>query len=109
MGVDVDAGPVTALMSGDNRIREEKRLKESEVATTDDDCGEIESDKLVESDKEKGDKSDGEQDEAEDSEEPASSLPPGWERHEDEQGPYYWHIKTGDIQREPPKHQSEDK
>lgn len=30
------------------------------------------------------------------------SLPPGWEKCEDEDGPYYWHIKSGTIQREPP-------
>lgn len=30
-------------------------------------------------------------------------LPPGWEKHEDNNGPYYWHIKSGTIQREPPK------
>ncbi|KAL4229771.1 amyloid beta (A4) precursor protein-binding [Mactra antiquata] len=30
------------------------------------------------------------------------ALPPGWERCEDEDGPYYWHIKSGTIQREPP-------
>ncbi|XP_066999304.1 protein Fe65 homolog isoform X2 [Anabrus simplex] len=30
------------------------------------------------------------------------SLPPGWEKHEDNDGPYYWHIKSGTIQREPP-------
>ncbi|XP_022251249.1 protein Fe65 homolog isoform X2 [Limulus polyphemus] len=29
-------------------------------------------------------------------------LPPGWERHEDESGPYYWHISSGSIQRQPP-------
>ncbi|CAG9762957.1 unnamed protein product [Ceutorhynchus assimilis] len=22
-------------------------------------------------------------------------LPPGWEKHEDNDGPYYWHIKSG--------------
>lgn len=31
-----------------------------------------------------------------------SDLPPGWEKHEDNDGPYYWHIKSGTIQREPP-------
>ncbi|XP_055631903.1 protein Fe65 homolog isoform X2 [Toxorhynchites rutilus septentrionalis] len=31
-----------------------------------------------------------------------NDLPPGWEKHEDNGGPYYWHIKTGTIQREPP-------
>ncbi|XP_068623081.1 protein Fe65 homolog [Battus philenor] len=30
-------------------------------------------------------------------------LPPGWEKHEDNDGPYYWHIKSGTIQREMPK------
>lgn len=29
-------------------------------------------------------------------------LPYGWEKHEDNDGPYYWHIKSGTIQREPP-------
>jgi len=29
-------------------------------------------------------------------------LPPGWERHEDASGPYYWHIKSGTIQRDQP-------
>nr|CAD7402202.1 unnamed protein product [Timema cristinae] len=31
-----------------------------------------------------------------------SGLPSGWEKHEDNDGPYYWHIKSGTIQREPP-------
>lgn len=35
-------------------------------------------------------------------------LPPGWEKHEDNDGPYYWHIKSGTIQREPPKEGSCD-
>ena len=29
-------------------------------------------------------------------------LPIGWERHEDENGPYFWHIPSGTIQRDPP-------
>lgn len=29
-------------------------------------------------------------------------LPFGWEKHEDNDGPYFWHIKSGTIQREPP-------
>ncbi|ESO05593.1 hypothetical protein HELRODRAFT_171241 [Helobdella robusta] len=29
-------------------------------------------------------------------------LSPGWEKCEDASGPYYWHIKTGTIQRNPP-------
>ncbi|KAH6935271.1 hypothetical protein HPB50_004933 [Hyalomma asiaticum] len=30
-------------------------------------------------------------------------LPEGWERHLDDDGPYYWHIRTGTIQRERPR------
>ena len=29
-------------------------------------------------------------------------LPPGWEKHSDENGYYYWHVKSGTIQREYP-------
>ena len=32
------------------------------------------------------------------------SLPPGWERHEDSEGAYFWHVKSGTIQRERPHH-----
>ncbi|XP_012288947.1 protein Fe65 homolog isoform X2 [Orussus abietinus] len=38
-----------------------------------------------------------------DSEGKDENLPPGWEKHEDNDGPYYWHIKSGTIQREPPE------
>ncbi|XP_050520196.1 uncharacterized protein LOC126893759 [Daktulosphaira vitifoliae] len=31
-------------------------------------------------------------------------LPAGWEKHEDDDGPYYWHIKSGTIQREIPEY-----
>ncbi|RXG59753.1 Protein Fe65-like protein [Armadillidium vulgare] len=30
------------------------------------------------------------------------ALPSGWEKHEDNDGPYYWHIKSGTITRTPP-------
>ena len=30
-------------------------------------------------------------------------LPAGWERHESDDGPYYWHIKSGTIQLEAPE------
>ncbi|KAG0693866.1 Protein Fe65 [Chionoecetes opilio] len=30
-------------------------------------------------------------------------LPAGWEKHEDNDGPYYWHIKSGTITRTPPE------
>ena len=29
-------------------------------------------------------------------------LPPGWEKHSDENGYYYWHVKSGTIQRDYP-------
>ncbi|CAG2112353.1 unnamed protein product [Medioppia subpectinata] len=32
----------------------------------------------------------------------ADELPLGWERHEDEDGPYFWHIPSGHIQRQAP-------
>ncbi|OQR72666.1 amyloid beta A4 precursor protein-binding family B member 2-like, partial [Tropilaelaps mercedesae] len=32
----------------------------------------------------------------------AAEVPAGWEKHEDEEGAYYWHIATGTIQREMP-------
>ncbi|XP_037069820.1 protein Fe65 homolog isoform X2 [Pollicipes pollicipes] len=38
----------------------------------------------------------------------AEPLPPGWEKHEDNDGPYYWHIKSGTIQREPPPTPADD-
>lgn len=31
-----------------------------------------------------------------------AEVPAGWEKHEDEDGAYYWHIATGTIQREMP-------
>ncbi|XP_055338042.1 protein Fe65 homolog isoform X2 [Paramacrobiotus metropolitanus] len=35
-------------------------------------------------------------------------LPHGWEKHEDDDGPYYWHIRTGTIQRNPPEGSTSD-
>ncbi|XP_018012019.2 uncharacterized protein LOC108669226, partial [Hyalella azteca] len=37
-----------------------------------------------------------------DSPEQQQALPPGWEKHEDNDGAYYWHIKSGTITRTPP-------
>lgn len=42
----------------------------------------------------------GEDEDTEEGEE--EHLPPGWEKHEDQDGAYFWHIKSGTIQREPP-------
>ena len=82
--------------------------------------GDIESDKLLETAKEKLEKSDGEEDTKETEQEPpvvvrrrekkkrssprgSGELPPGWEKHEDDEGAYFWHVKSGTIQREPPQ------
>jgi len=32
----------------------------------------------------------------------------GWEKHSDENGFYYWHIKSGTIQRDPPQWDDSD-
>ncbi|XP_014675411.1 PREDICTED: protein Fe65 homolog [Priapulus caudatus] len=51
------------------------------------------------------DSTDRQREEGEDEEEKQQKeekLPAGWEKHEDADGPYYWHIKSGTIQREPP-------
>ncbi|KAK0073779.1 hypothetical protein PV325_009245 [Microctonus aethiopoides] len=42
-------------------------------------------------------------DDCQESEDKDENLPTGWEKHEDKDGPYYWHIKSGTIQREPPE------
>ena len=34
------------------------------------------------------------------------SLPAGWEKHEDAEGAYFWHVKSGTIQRERPSENS---
>ncbi|RWS12529.1 amyloid beta A4 precursor protein-binding family B member 2-like protein [Dinothrombium tinctorium] len=36
----------------------------------------------------------------------SNELPDGWEKHEDDNGPYYWHIPSGTIQREKPSFSS---
>ncbi|XP_059080131.1 protein Fe65 homolog [Tigriopus californicus] len=130
MGVDVSLGPSTTL---DNKISEEK-MRDSvdkldkfiQHSTEQLTKGEIESDKLVETSKEKCDKSDGEVDTKEEesnlitscvkrrpkkrhtNSSQANGLPLGWERHEDDEGPYYWHVKSGNIQREPPKESNDE-
>ncbi len=133
MGVDVESGPRTEL-DQDNRVAEEKERKSREGHARGDgavvlESGEKESDKLEESAREKAEKSDGEEDtrqeEAEDDvptvrrrnkkgrsrqqhQQQQHHLPAGWERHEDELGPYYWHVKSGNIQREAPEPEDDD-
>ncbi|XP_021706958.1 protein Fe65 homolog isoform X3 [Aedes aegypti] len=61
--------------------------------------GEVVADDEEEDEEEKGKQEDIEAIEDKDK---TNDLPPGWEKHEDNGGPYYWHIKSGTIQREPP-------
>ncbi|XP_039294670.1 LOW QUALITY PROTEIN: protein Fe65 homolog, partial [Nilaparvata lugens] len=60
-----------------------------------------------EEDTNKRDEEEEEEEEYEEEEPPSSptdpDLPAGWEKHEDNDGPYYWHIKSGTIQRDPPE------
>lgn len=61
--------------------------------------GEVQPDDEEDEEEEKGKQEDIEGIEDKDK---TNDLPPGWEKHEDNGGPYYWHIKSGTIQREPP-------
>lgn len=47
----------------------------------------------------RGRKESGESDRLLENSEDLTPLPDGWEQHEDNSGPYYWHIATGTIQR----------
>ena len=93
MGVGLN--PVTNL---DNKLVEEKL--NSDKVPEEKQEPEVESDKLVESVTEKENK---DEDEVEVVRRPKKHpLPPGWEKHCDENGDYYWHVKSGTIQRDPP-------
>lgn len=112
MGVDVDKGPKTELDNKLADLKMKENLEDFIESSKLKKAAEIESDKLVESVTEKGEKSDGDEDTKEDKKEVKKRknkkryLPEGWEQHQDEQGPYYWHIKSGTIQREPPIEQA---
>ena len=84
MGVDIDGGPATEL---DNRIAEQKMLENIVVL-----------DRLIR-ESTLGIKKD------EEAAEPRliPPLPEGWEKHNDREGDYFWHIKSGTIQRTPPQ------
>lgn len=129
MGVDIDRGPITEL---DNKKgRDNNKMSESIAEKTaklhrllgDSDKDRFdpespESEKLTDSvsEKEEKDIDECELDTKEDSESSdlyavpvkrrqrkGDELPPGWEKHEDGDGFYYWHISSGTIQREPPR------
>ena len=102
MGVGMS--PVTTLDS--NKLEEEEEKSQLLKLDTKDDHEEVESDKLVESVTEKDSyaaKQDEEEVEVVVRRRPKpKQLPPGWEKHSDEGGDYYWHVKSGTIQRERP-------
>nr|CAH0105759.1 unnamed protein product [Daphnia galeata] len=109
MGVDVQVGPVMNLGSPDfdnNRgvlnnygtsIDGEQRKSAVERQGTDSSSVDTGSPSASESSCATATACDSEPDRSEE------QLPPGWEKHEDDDGPYYWHIKSGTIQREPPE------
>ncbi|KAI9564237.1 hypothetical protein GHT06_007975 [Daphnia sinensis] len=109
MGVDVQVGPVMNLGSPDfdnNRgvldnygtsVDIEQRKSTMERQCTDSSSVDTGSPSASESSCPTATGCDSEPERNED------QLPPGWEKHEDDDGPYYWHIKSGTIQREPPE------
>ena len=99
MGVGMS--PVTTLDS--NKLEEEEEKSQLLKLDTKDDHEEVESDKLVESVTEKDSYAKQQDEEGEVvRRRPPKQLPPGWEKHSDEGGDYYWHVKSGTIQRERP-------
>ncbi|KAG5881121.1 hypothetical protein JTB14_032296 [Gonioctena quinquepunctata] len=105
MGVDINTGPLTQNYV-DNRSLCEKRVK-----TKEEDngikhiVGNITNDLYAVPMKKCSPKSPGDLDKLSSPEKEWDSqneLPAGWEKHEDNDGPYYWHIKSGTIQREIP-------
>jgi len=122
MGVDVDRGPITEL---DNKKSDTNKMSDSIAEKTAKlhrllgdtekdrfDLESPESEKLTDSVSEKEEK---EVDETEQEDvapvyavpvkrrPKKDELPPGWEKHEDGDGFYYWHISSGTIQRDPPQ------
>lgn len=115
MGVDVSKGPLTNL---DNKLIEEVVQKDKSIEEEDSKkSGDIESKKLVESATEKETtvvvrRRPKKQQQQQQQITKSDLLPCGWEKHEDENGFYYWHIKSGTIQRDPPQlddHEQEEK
>ncbi|XP_049825299.1 protein Fe65 homolog isoform X2 [Aethina tumida] len=116
MGVDVTAGPVTVTVTNNKQINVsnlvDNRLceKQQRVITEDVDgvphiVGHLNNDLYAIPMK----KSPPEKLKTPEKDWDGCELPPGWEKHEDNDGPYYWHIKSGTIQREIPIIATEDK
>lgn len=107
MGVDINTGPLTQINSSnfiDNRslCEKEKRIKDGDESVPHI-VGGITNDLYAIPVKKCNQRSPEKQINSPDSKwSNENSLPSGWEKHEDNDGPYYWHIKSGTIQREAP-------
>nr|XP_023021128.1 protein Fe65 homolog isoform X3 [Leptinotarsa decemlineata] len=104
MGVDISTGPLTQNYV-DNRSLCEKRVLAKEDNGIKHIVGNVTNDLYAVPMKKCSPKSHDDLDKLNSPEKEWDSqneLPPGWEKHEDNDGPYYWHIKSGTIQREIP-------
>lgn len=125
MGVDINKGPVTALDKDSTKICSKPKrpevLDNIKVGNVNRDTCRIDSklsllsnkpdlvdmrDVSVDSEEKETDFTDEPTsgDSSESNDESNEVLPPGWERHQDSNGPYYWHVKSGTIQRNVPEH-----
>ncbi|CAH1989960.1 unnamed protein product [Acanthoscelides obtectus] len=101
MGVDLNSGPVTQDFIDNRSICDQTNNKEDENAIPHI-VGNITNDLYAIPVKRYAQKADLDKCSPEKEWDCQNELPPGWEKHEDEDGPYYWHIKSGTIQREIP-------
>ncbi|XP_065576742.1 protein Fe65 homolog isoform X2 [Artemia franciscana] len=102
MGVDVDTGPVIADKEN-NQINVNDNVRNSlayELSLGFNDSKNTSQEEINTGDSNDLIDSATSDDKTEESCE--EDLPAGWERHEDSDGPYYWHVKSGTIQRDPP-------
>jgi amyloid beta (A4) precursor protein-binding family B protein 2 (Fe65-like) len=111
MGVDITSGPLTHISS--SNINDNKSISEKTAKNNKDNQqekvvphipGQLNNDLYAVPVKKKNQKCPEEIEIYSPDKESAddTDLPPGWEKHEDNDGPYYWHIKSGTIQREVP-------
>ncbi|CAH0560243.1 unnamed protein product [Brassicogethes aeneus] len=105
MGVDVTTGPLTQINS--SNLIDNRTLCEQRVITKDEDgvphiVGHINNDLYAIPIKKSQKSPENLKLHSPEKEWNSCDLPPGWEKHEDNDGPYYWHIKSGTIQREVP-------
>lgn len=123
IGPDDDKEKISELDNDPTKIEDSNKMSESIAEKTAklhkllaSDKENLESEKLGESECEKEDK-EKEKDNREYYSVPVkrrqkktleNQLPEGWEKHEDSVGAYYWHIKSGNIQRETPTEFLED-